>query len=202
MHRLSAVAHKSSTSLCTASRISNPPAVPAGSGRQAASAPASRAGQRAGRRGPARAGREVPGRARMRSCRNPGRGCSPARRRPAVHGPGTRRPAGQNQTRPPCMRWGPCPASPRQVRPVAWLAGAERRPPVPGIRARDRFPGSSHVPGVAPKVVPVSNGESLSTASANTAQEPEVNYFRSLRYPHGIHRKNGVIRALWWLSTG
>jgi hypothetical protein len=40
-----------------------------------------------------------------------------------------------------------------------------------------RFPGSSHVPGVAPKVVPVSNGESIFTASANTAQEPEVNYY-------------------------
>ena len=90
---------------------------------------------------------------------------------------------------------GPCPASPRQVRPVAWPCWRRAPPPVPGTRARDRSPGSSHVPGVAPKVVPVSNGESISTASANAAQEPEANYFRFLRYPHGIHRKNAVIRA-------
>ena len=67
------------------------------------------------------------------------------------------------------------------------FAGAARRPPVPGTRARGRSPGSSHVPGACPGVVPVSNGESISTASANTAQEPEVNYFGffalSTRYP-------------------
>jgi hypothetical protein len=57
------------------------------------------------------------------------------------------------------------------------FAGATRRPPVPSIRARN--PVSRFLPrsGVAPKVVPVSNGESIFTASANTAQEPELNYY-------------------------
>ena len=34
------------------------------------------------------------------------------------------------------------------------FGGAARRPSVPGIRARDRFPGSSHVPRVAPRWCP------------------------------------------------
>jgi len=82
MHRLSAVAHKSSTSLCTASRVTNPPAVPAGR-QQPASAPGAGGDTAAGRArgsGPGarfRAGREVPGRTRMRSGQNPGRRCSP-----------------------------------------------------------------------------------------------------------------------------
>jgi hypothetical protein len=101
-------------------------------------------------------------------------------------------PAGQNQTRPPMYEMGGL-ARPRRARSgqLPGFAGAARRPPVPGIHARDRFPGSSHVPGVAPEVVPVSSGESILTASADTAQEPEVNYFWFLCYPHGIHRKNG-----------
>jgi hypothetical protein len=82
---------------------------------------------------------------------------------------------------------GPCPASPRQPGQLPGLAGTARRPPVPGARTKGRSPGSSHVPGVAPKVVPVSNGESISTASANTAQVPELILFRafplSTRYP-------------------
>jgi hypothetical protein len=53
-----------------------------------------------------------------------------------------------------------------------------------------------------PQVVPVSNGESISTASANAAQEPEVNYFGFFRYPHGIHKRPAVIRIGRWLSTG
>lgn len=87
-------------------------------------------------------------------------------------------PAGQNQTRPPMYEMGGL-VRHRHARSgqLPGFAGATRRPPVPSIRARDRFPGSSHVPGVAPKVVPVSNGESIFTASANTAQEPEVNYY-------------------------
>jgi hypothetical protein len=51
-------------------------------------------------------------------------------------------------------------------------------------------------------VVPVSNGESIFTASANAAQEPEVNYFGFFRYPHGIHKRSAVIRIGRWLSTG
>ena len=103
---------------------------------------------------------------------------------------------------PPCMRWGALPglATPGPASCLAF-AGAARRPPVPGARARDRSPGSSHAPG-SPQVVPVSNGESIFTASANTAQEPEVNYFGFFRYPHGIHKRQAVIRAWRWLSTG
>ena len=52
---------------------------------------------------------------------------------------------------PPCMRWRGR-ARPRRARPASCLvfAGAARRPPGPGTRARDRSPGSSRVPGVAP----------------------------------------------------
>ena len=147
----------------------------------------------------------------MRSCRNPGHGCSlppwawatgiavtlviaagipvlPARRSwKKAFLLGRIVPAGQNQTRPPMYEMGGL-ARPRHARPgqLPGFAGAAYRPPVPGTRARDRSPGSSHAPG-SPRVVPVSNGESISTASANTAQEPEVNYFRvltlSTRYP-------------------
>jgi hypothetical protein len=105
-------------------------------------------------------------------------------------------PAGQNQVRPPMYEMGGLTRH-RRARSgqLPGFAGVARRPPVPGIRAGNRFPGSSHVPGVAPKVVPVSNGESILTASANTAQGPEVNYLWFLCYPHGIHRKNAVIPA-------
>ena len=51
---------------------------------------------------------------------------------------------------------GPCPASPHRL--VSRLAlpapRAARRPPGPGTRARDRSPGSSHAPGVAPRWYP------------------------------------------------
>jgi hypothetical protein len=49
------------------------------------------------------------------------------------------------------MRWGALPgiAVPGPASCLALLA-PRAAPPVPGIRARDRFPGSSHVPGVAP----------------------------------------------------
>jgi hypothetical protein len=67
---------------------------------------------------------------------------------------------------------GPCPASPHQARQLPGFAGAARRPPVPDAHARDRLPGSSHVPGVTPKVVPVSNGEGISTASASMRARP------------------------------
>jgi hypothetical protein len=52
------------------------------------------------------------------------------------------------------MRWGALPgvAAPGPASRLALLAS--RAPPVPGIRARDRFPGSSHVPGVAPRWCP------------------------------------------------
>jgi hypothetical protein len=76
------------------------------------------------------------------------------------------------------MRWGASPgiATPGPASCLALLAPRADRRCQASVRGT-RFPGSSHVPGVAPKVVPVSNGESIFTASANTAQEPEVNYY-------------------------
>ena len=82
---------------------------------------------------------------------------------------------------------GPYPASLCQAGQLPGLAGAARRPPVPDTRARDRSPGSSHVPGGCPEVVPVSNGESICTASRARAQDPAASKFRvfplSTRYP-------------------
>jgi hypothetical protein len=87
-------------------------------------------------------------------------------------------PAGQNQTRPPMYEMGGL-VQHRHARSASCLAllapRADRRCQA-SVRGT-RFPGSSHVLGVAPKVVPVSNGESIFTAQANTAQEPEVNYY-------------------------
>jgi hypothetical protein len=64
-------------------------------------------------------------------------------------------PAGQNETRPPMYEMGGL-ARRRRARSgqLPGLAGAARRPPVPGIRAMERFPGSSHVPGVTPRWCP------------------------------------------------
>jgi hypothetical protein len=100
------------------------------------------------------------------------------------------------------MRWGALPgvAAPGPASCLALLASrapAGARHPCEGPVSR-LFPRSQG----RPQVVPVSNGESILTAFANIAQEPEVNYFWFLQYPHGIHRKNVVIRTCWWLSTG
>ena len=99
-------------------------------------------------------------------------------------------PAGQNQTRPPMYEMGGL-ARPRSAKrgQLPGFAGAAcptgaRYPcegPVSRLLARS--------PGVAPKGMPVSDGESISTASANAAQEAEVNYLWILRFPHGVHRR-------------
>jgi hypothetical protein len=102
--------------------------------------------------------------------------------------------AGQNQARPPMYEMGGL-ARRRRARSgqspgfagVARPAGARHPCEGPVSRLLPRSQGR-------PQVVPVSNGESIFTASANTAQEPEANYFWFLQYPHGIHRKNAVIR--------
>jgi len=44
--------------------------------------------------------------------------------------------------------------------------GSEGRPPGPDTRDSDRFPCHSHVPGDSPGLVPVSDGEGISTPSA------------------------------------
>ena len=198
MHRLNAVAHKSSTSLCTASRRAplvpcRPPAVDQRAGACGGTATRTDARFWAWRRWDRARTRPqtlavaftptafgcgaaawdltyAPGRDpghrgwHSGDCRRGG----PRRRRSC---PGRIRPG------PPCMRWGAWPASPCQVRPVAWLcwrralpAGAGHPSDGPVSRLLPRSSGR-------PKVVPVSNGESIFTAFANTAQEPEVNYF-------------------------
>ncbi len=93
---------------------------------------------------------------------------------------------------------GPCPASPHQVGQLAGLPAprAARRCQVPargaGLPAPPTFPASH-------RVVPVSNGESISTASANAAQGPAVNHFRafplSTRYPPntGSYPRSAVV---------
>jgi LmbE family N-acetylglucosaminyl deacetylase len=45
-----------------------------------------------------------------------------------------------------------------------------------------------------PRVVPVSNGESISIASASAAQELSADYFHSFGYPHYLHRSRTVFR--------
>jgi hypothetical protein len=83
---------------------------------------------------------------------------------------------------------GLAPTSPHQARPVAWLCC--RAAPPAGARHPCAGPVSRLLPRSQgrPQVVPVSSGESISTASANATQEPEANYFRFFRYPHGIHK--------------
>ena len=111
------------------------------------------------------------------------RGCRPWQRRSC---------RAESGTAPPCMRWRG-PARPRRAdRPAPWSSPrAARRPPGPGTRARGRSPGSSRVPGRRPRVVPVSSGESISTASASTAQGPAAGHFLFFRYPRRNAQKAG-----------
>jgi hypothetical protein len=97
---------------------------------------------------------------------------------------------------------GPRPASLRQADQLPGFAGAARRPPVPDTRARDRFPGSSHVPGVAPRWCPFPTVKAFLLPPRARAQDPAASKFRDFRHPHGIHRKCVVIRTWQWLSTG
>ncbi len=99
---------------------------------------------------------------------------------------------------PPCMRWRGLVGPRRPGLTVAWLPGATSRPPGPDAR-RNRFPDISRVPGL-PRVVPVSNGEYIFTASASTARA-WANYFLSSRYPHSFHRIARVFRMSRSLST-
>ena len=56
-----------------------------------------------------------------------------------------------------------------------------------GTGTKDRFLGLPASRSL-PRVVPVSNGESISIASASTAQELSAGYFHSFGYPHYLHR--------------
>ena len=83
---------------------------------------------------------------------------------------------------------GPCPASPHRL--ASWLvfAGAARRPPGPGTRARGRSPGSSHVPGVAPGWCPFPAVKAflLPPQAPRKALRPVISCFSAIH--EGIHR--------------
>ena len=85
---------------------------------------------------------------------------------------------------------GPCPASPHRL----VFAGAARRPPGPGTRARGRSPGSSHVPGVAPGRCPFPAVKAflLPPQAPRKALRPVISRFSAIH--EGTHRKQAVIR--------
>ena len=97
---------------------------------------------------------------------------------------------------------GPCPASPRPADQLAGFAGAARRPPGPGTRARGRSPGSSRVPGVAPGWCPFPTVKAflLPPRAPRKALRPAISCFSAIH--EGIHRKQAVIRISQRLSTG
>jgi hypothetical protein len=86
--------------------------------------------------------------------------------------------------------------------PVAWQT-RHYAPPAGTGNPRD-VPVSRYFPrpGVAPGAVPVSNGESISTAFPRGRARVHGNSFQVFRHPHDIHRISTVIRTLQWLSTG
>ena len=63
------------------------------------------------------------------------------------------------------------------------------------------FPAFPASPGGGPGMVPVSCGESISTPSAATAQEPTGIHFEFFPRPHVVHRIPPVIRISQRLST-
>jgi hypothetical protein len=94
-------------------------------------------------------------------------------------GPGLSACAGQNKTRsPPCMRCrGPRLASPHQGQPVAWPSRrgrAARQSQEPALGSGCPAPPTSRS---CPRAVPVSNGESISTASARGRARPAPHLF-------------------------
>ena len=102
---------------------------------------------------------------------------------------------------PPCMRWRG-PARPRRTGwSVAWPCRRARRPPGPGTRARDRSPGSSHAPGVAPQVVPVSSGKAFLLPTRAPRKSLRAAISGSSAIHEAIHRKRPVIRISRRLST-
>ena len=91
---------------------------------------------------------------------------------------------------PPCMRWRGL-ARPRRARPASWLR--RRCAPPAGARYPREWPVSRLLPRSRrrPRVVPVSSGESISTASASTAQGPAASHFLFFRYPRRNPQKAG-----------
>ena len=97
---------------------------------------------------------------------------------------------------------GALPTSPHSVGQLPGLPGVACRPPGPGTRAKDQFPDSSHARG-CPRIVPVSSGESISTAFLSVAQESAAVHFKFFLYPHNVHSTSAVIhRIMHSSSTG
>lgn len=90
-------------------------------------------------------------------------------------------------------------------RPVAWPPrGRARRSAQVPVRSTG-FPvllTSRSYPRSYPRMVPVSNGESISTASASVAQESTGIHFHVFLRPQVVHETRTVIRPLPRLSTG
>ena len=155
-----------------------------------------------GAAGCARPGRPAPRPGRSR--RAPGAGnsrhsCGPRASAGRRAGPGLSACAGQNKTRsPPCMRCrGPRLASPHQGQPVAWPSRrgrAARQSQEPALGSGRPAPPTSRS---RPRAVPVSNGESISTASAQDRARPAPHLFQAFfvstgcpqnmaGYPHSV----------------
>ena len=158
-----------------------------------------------------------PGRPR----RGPGAGksrhsCGPRANACRRVGPGQSACAGQNTTRsPPCMRCrGPCPGLAASGQPVARPSRRER------AARQSREPGlgsgcpAPPTPRSCPRAVPVSSGESISTAWARDRARPAAHVFQAFLvstncpqnmsgYPHSVavfhrilHRSSTGYRAL------
>jgi len=120
---------------------------------------------------------------------------------------------------PPCMRWrGPCLAASHQVSrlpslPCAapggrlpglpalgqvgrfpGLPGPAGRPPVPCTRGKYRFPGSSHVPGVASEWCPFPTVRYFYCLGGVPRKGLAQSHCEFLSCPHAVHRTQVVNR--------
>jgi hypothetical protein len=86
-------------------------------------------------------------------------------------------------------------ATPRQSGRLPVPTSAARRPPGPSTRVMDRFPGPFSRLWSCLQMVPVSDGESISTPLAGIAQESVAIHFKFVRYPRVTHRTNRLIRT-------
>ena len=68
-------------------------------------------------------------------------------------------------------------ASPPRIGQLPGLPGAARRPPAPSTRSMHRFPGPFSRLWSYLQMVPVSDGESISTPLAGVAQESVAIHF-------------------------
>ena len=153
-----------------------------------------------------------PGRSRRGLCAGRSRNAC-GRRESACRnvGPGQGACVGQNKTRsPPCMRCrGPCLASPpRSASCLAFsMPRAARQSQEPARGSGFPTPPTSRS---CPRAVPVSNGESISTASARDGASPQPHHFLvfslSTYYPQNMtgypHKISVFHRIMHSSSTG